>query len=442
MFLAGTTQTACEGYFNAINAITQGTDGDTTGNTIACRQTWSAMATATSTHYCIFGGLSGGGRCGNVLTNVANAVDQNCNGVAGYPFANAGAFVTNNTAIQAVYGSLQGIAAASEESLECRLYHSFVGVSVAVHCSHVSFPGVAGAWCGGTVSTDAGHYCTNALATCTGTGRAQYNNMTQCLNSISTFPDGSAVATNAANDKGCRQYHIQAAGALTDQVHCHHGGPSGGGVCGDTNSSRLAWKNLAKVTNCLGTTFGFISASIDQAFAAWSTADLLAVVPMGTDLSTFTVASSGDTDTCRLYHLTVASQDPTHCTHGSILGGGACGTISGASCRMFQTACGTVAFASVSACQTAVDALIAANKTGPFPPAMGATTTDDLNCRVFQAGAALATRKTSTAPAAVAAFCNGLKSPGSTVCGVAPTKSGAPTLVASALVMLPAIFAL
>jgi hypothetical protein len=292
------------------------------------------------------------------------------------------------------------------------------------------------------VATDAGHYCTNAIAGCTGTGRTQYNNMQQCLNSIATFPDGSAVAANTANDKGCRQYHIQAATALTDQVHCHHGGPSGGGVCGDSNSSRLAWKNLAKVTNCLGTTFGFVSASIDAAFANWNHSDLLAVVPMGTDLSAFTVQSSGDTDTCRLYHLTVASTDNTHCTHGSILGGGLCGTISAVACRMFQTACGTVAYASQSACQSAVDALLTANKTGSFPPAMGATTTDDLNCRVFQAGVALATRKTTTAASAVAVPCNGLKSPGSTICGVAPTKSSARTLVASALVMLPAVFAL
>jgi hypothetical protein len=443
MFPAGTTATQCESLIGAAVGVTSsalGDDTDTSGNTIGCRQHYSSMASATATHWCLAGGFTGAGLCGDVLINSCNAIHANCNGIASYPFASSSACQTNNSAIAAVFGSLQGPSGASEESLECRVYHSLVGQAAGgatPHCGHVSFPGAAGAWCGGNVSTNSAHYCMLHATVCnvsTPTPRIQYNNWAQCTASFATFVNGNVDPNNGANDKGCRQYHTNA-GMAVGLVHCHHGGPSGGTVCGGANSSRSAWQSLAGVTNCATATYGYIKASIDAAFANWNAADLLAIVPMGSDLASFSTGSSGDTDTCRLYHLTVASTDATHCDHGSILGGGACGNPVTVACRVFQTACGTTAFASQTACETQIAGYFP-NKTGT--PSTGATTNDDIACRMYQAGVALAKRKSG---AAVATECNGLKAPGATVCkGTA--KSSAAVVAVSVFALLPTLFAL
>jgi hypothetical protein len=288
------------------------------------------------------------------------------------------------------------------------------------------------------VTTNANHYCMLHGTVCNVTGvtpRVQYNNWAQCIASFAAFTDGRVDPSNGANDKGCRQYHTNA-GLAVGLVHCHHGGPSGGAVCGGANGSRAAWQSLAGVTNCAGATYGYIKASIDAAFAQWTPADLLAIVPMGTDLSTFSTGSAGDTDTCRLYHLTVASTDNTHCDHGSILGGAACGTPWVVACRVFQTACGTTAFATQSACEAQLMTYFP-NRTGV--PSTTATTNDDVACRMYQAGVALAKRRQS-ATASVTAECNGLKSPGGSICGAA--KSSATLVAASVFALLPTLFAL
>jgi hypothetical protein len=440
MFLSGTTQAQCESLIGG--AVTSlGDDTDTSGNTIGCRQHYSSMATATATHWCLAGGFTGAGLCGDVLQNSCNAIHSNCNGIASYPFASAAACVTNNSAIAAVFGSLQGASGAGEESLECRVYHSLVGQSAGgatPHCGHTSYPGVAGAWCGGNVTTNVGHYCMLHSTVCnvtTPTPRVQYNNWAQCTASFNVFPNGNVDPNNGLNDRGCRQYHTNA-GMAVGLVHCHHGGPSGGAVCGGVNSSRVSWQTLVGVPNCNTAAYSYVKTSIDAAFANWAAADLLAIVPMGSDLSTFSTGSSGDTDTCRLYHMTVASEVVSHCDHGSILGGGACGVPHTVACHVFQTACGTTAFASQATCEAALIGYFP-NKTGV--PTTTATTNDDVACRMYQAGVALAKRKQS-ASANVATECNGLKSPGATICGSA--KSSATVVAVSVFALLPTLFAL
>jgi hypothetical protein len=267
------------------------------------------------------------------------------------------------------------------------------------------------------------------------TPRIQYNNWAQCIASFNTFTNGNVDPANGANDKGCRQYHTNA-GLAVGLVHCHHGGPSGGMVCGGANSSRPAWQTLVGVSNCNTAAYAYIKQSIDAAFANWATADLLAIVPVGADLATFSTGSSGDTDTCRLYHMTVASVDATHCDHGSIIGGGACGVPHTVVCRVFQTACGTTAFASQTVCEAAMVGYFP-NKTGT--PTATATNNDDVACRMYQAGVALAKRKAS-ATANVAAECNGLKAPGGSICGKA--KSSAAVVAVSVFALLPTLFAL
>jgi hypothetical protein len=200
---------------------------------------------------------------------------------------------------------------------------------------------------------------------------------------------------------------------------------------------------LTNIASCaMIPAFQYLNASVHAAFTNWADADLQMIVPMGNATVNgynTAVATASDDDACRIYHLTVASTTPNpHCLHGDLLGGGQCGTIAGTACRMFMTACNaSAAYADSATCMNVVNALLAANKTGT--PGMTMTTTDDLACRVYQAGLALVARKSGSS---VVAACGGVKS-ASTVCGgKAPTMSDAAITVMSLPVMIAALFAL
>jgi hypothetical protein len=447
----------CVTLFNAV-VPAAGNDTDTGMNTIGCRQNYAMKAASNSTlaYNCQYAGFTGGGLCGNVVDNTCSATIGVCGlvttGAGGTSFL---AYGTNFTGCQvnlapggaglaAVWGSKQGPSSSAEDSLECRVYHALAayagGAGAEFHCGHTSSPG-SSAFCGGTVSTDAHHHCSSSLANCQGT-RAQYVDMGTCLASFMTFPDGNVSPTNVANDRGCRQYHANAGYSVGD-VHCVHGGPSGGGVCGGPSSSRQSWNLLTNIPSCaMIPAFAYLNQSVHAAFTNWADADLQMIVPMGNaTVSGYNtaVAAATDDDACRIYHLTVASTTPVpHCAHGDVLGGGQCGTIAGTACRMFMTACnGTGAYADTTTCQNVVNALLAANKTGM--PSMMVSATDDLACRVYQAGLALATRKMGTG--SVAAPCGGIKS-ASTVCGAKMMQSDAAVAVMSLPVVIAALFAL
>jgi hypothetical protein len=305
-----------------------------------------------------------------------------CDATSG-SYASAAACATDLANFDKIWGSKQGEPAGTENSLECRIYHAIVGNTTPPHCSHVFANSTQ---CSTTVTTNADPYCTTINAACTGAVNGQYNNQVDCVRSFAAFPAGNAVDTNAANDQGCRQYHAQAANIL-GVGHCTHAGPSGGGVCGGTNSSRESWRLMSGVCGTIPF-FTNQQAAITAAFNNWAPADFRLVVP---NVSTaFTTGSAGNTDLCRIYHLTVATQDPTHCNHGSLLGGNNCGLITDNICNMIKVAC-PLAYPVATDCTAAFGAMLLANKTGD---ANALTAADDsVACRVYQAGLALATKK-------------------------------------------------
>ena len=150
---------------------------------------------------------------------------------------------------------------------------------------------------GGGLSCSA--YCTSILGACTG-ANAQYGGtdggMATCMASCAHFPTGMA-ADMTGNTLGCRTNHANL--AKTDATtHCVHAGPSGGGACGMpcegfcslvTAECPTQWTASSCPTGC-------------AAFAA--TPPYTAMVQSGNNLS------------CRIYHATAASTDPTtHCPH-------------------------------------------------------------------------------------------------------------------------------
>jgi hypothetical protein len=265
--------------------------------------------------------------------------------------------------------------------------------------------------------------------------------MATCTAVFNTFPDGPVSNASAANDRGCRQYHGQAAVAI-DDTHCPHSGPSGGGVCGGATSSRSSWAILSGISACTAN-FSYLNVSVKAAFGAWNASDLLAIVPLGTGIGSFSTTSNtgSDDDLCRIYHLTVATQDPnTHCDHGNVVSL-PCGNAVQTACRMIQAACTT--YTDVSTCVTAVGGFVGnpVNMTLLGKSGLAATNNNDLACRLYQAGLALI-QKNAGQTAMVTTICKGVPIVGSTQCtGMMPTK--APTSSASTVaVSVASVFAL
>jgi hypothetical protein len=157
----------------------------------------------------------------------------------------------------------------------------------------------------GSAALDCATYCTKIQANCTATN-AQYSSSADCMASCSHFPVGAAADTSG-NTLGCRIYH--AGNAMADPTtHCIHAGPSGGGVCGMPCE-------------------GFCSLVTAECPTQYPTANTCA-----TDCAAYAATppyssnvTSGNNLSCRIYHATAASTDPTtHCPHTAMNGGGVC----------------------------------------------------------------------------------------------------------------------
>jgi hypothetical protein len=259
-----------------------------------------------------------------------------------------------------------------------------------------------------------------------------------CKQVFATFTQ-TPVAVGNTNDQGSRVYHGFAGAALMDEVaHCKHAGPSGGGQFG-ASASWDSWKQIAGVARC--SNFSYVKAAVDAAFG-WNTTDLMMIVGTG-NASAYSkdAPEAGNTELCRIYHLTVAAESDAnalqHCMHGDIVAGGQCGGLTGNVCKMIQTACGTKAYADDAACQAAIGALAQAGKNGN--PTNMMPDDDTIACRVYNAVIALAAKKNM---ASVDTTCNKIKMVGG--CGAAapaPQESSAIALVASSVVALLPLFA-
>jgi hypothetical protein len=164
---------------------------------------------------------------------------------------------------------------------------------------------VAGNPGGGSATLDCETYCDRTMANCTGSN-AQYSGSDTCMASCTHFPEGT-LADTSGNTLGCRIYH--AGNAATDPTtHCIHAGPSGGGACGNPCD-------------------GFCSLVVAECPTQYpSASDCATVCATYATTPPYSAAVTGGDDlSCRIYHATAASVDPTtHCPHTGSDGGGVC----------------------------------------------------------------------------------------------------------------------
>jgi hypothetical protein len=149
---------------------------------------------------------------------------------------------------------------------------------------------------GSGAAPDCTTYCTSITANCTATHQ-QYGSMATCMASCAHFPVGTS-GMMASDTLGCRTYHAGA--AMADPVtHCVHAGPSGAGVCG---SPCEGFCDLA-VAECP-------TQYADKNTCMTACASMTMTPPFDSSIQ------SGNNLSCRIYHATAASTDPTtHCPH-------------------------------------------------------------------------------------------------------------------------------
>lgn len=160
-------------------------------------------------------------------------------------------------------------------------------------------------------------YCTAITANCTGMN-AVYASVAECMSVCGdiTWADGDDVTESGpidGNTLACRQYH---AGVAADDgdLHCPHAADHGAGVCG---SLCEAYCEMA-LSICTGA--DELYASGEECMTACAAFDDSGSNPVS-------LATSGDTVQCRLYHLGVASREDMrslHCPHAAADGGGVC----------------------------------------------------------------------------------------------------------------------
>lgn len=154
------------------------------------------------------------------------------------------------------------------------------------------------------LTLDCASYCGGIQARCPD-ALAQYGSMEECVGSCSLLPLGT-LGEMAGNTLGCRIYHTEAAGEDAG-AHCEHAGPGGGSMCGATACE------------------AFCSMAPGTCPDEWQVNTCMNRCGMLDSTPPYSIASSGDTLECRLYHLTAATVDPaTHCPHTDRMNSATC----------------------------------------------------------------------------------------------------------------------
>ena len=343
--------------------ILPGTAGDVGGDTLGCRQYHLGVAKqlsgSASAAHCTHASLSGGGVCvaTDAFPKVAafcDAQEDICGAPAAACEASAIGYIAGNRGDRAV------------DTLECRAYHLMAASLNAppgrdAHCTHASADG-GGVCAGATVRS----FCESFVDTCPDSGWSSFGDCVAAASSYITGTDNSFTGPTLE----CRAYHLGAArlGAVPGTAaHCGHAGPSGGGVCVGNPTPTEFCKDLFDV--CPGST-GWA----DQAACVTGAQQMM---------NGESGATSGNTLSCRAYHLTAAKSNPaTHCPHASMDGGGVCvGEVPVSDfCRDFIEACpGDSAWATSGTCGEGAGNLIRGEE--------GALSGDSLECRIYHLGA-------------------------------------------------------
>lgn len=181
-----------------------GTNADTVGNTLGCRQ-YHAGAAANDDH-CLHAGPTGGGVCGGYCDVYCDAAGANC------AAANV-LYGDRNTCLAAcaTFPTDGNVNAPDGNSVQCRVYHlGAAKAEPAVHCSHAGASGanVCGAWCE--------VYCDIMAVNCPDA----YDDRDACVTACGGFPVVSSTVNVSTGDSvQCRLYHADAA---ANDAHCDH----------------------------------------------------------------------------------------------------------------------------------------------------------------------------------------------------------------------------
>jgi hypothetical protein len=215
---------ACETIANGVN-ISGGADTDTGGDTLGCRVYHLGVAGGDPDTHCVHAGPTGGDACGNYADDFCAQMNYTCFG--NYSSAADCVKLVNYKDSNNVWLiPRDGVNHfnTSGNSLQCRFYHLYAGLTLAdtgTHCPHAGFSG-AGV-CGDAIS----NYCHFLSVAC-----PTFYDAALCSLQAERFPLG-VVGDTSGNSLHCRIYHIGAGVYLNDlTTHCPHGSFSGGNVCG------------------------------------------------------------------------------------------------------------------------------------------------------------------------------------------------------------------
>jgi len=283
--------------------------GETSGNTIGCRQYHTGAAAADATTHCIHAGPSGGGVCGGATTSLCEAY---CNITKKACVGAAAIFSLDPVCMAAcaAFNMSGTIADTAGNTAFCHLYHAGAALAdPATHCAHASPSG------NGVCGSKCENYCQISSQTCTGTTNKLYADMPTCLGFCGTIPTAGNYSDQAGNSVDCRIYHASAASALAlPNVHCPHASHSGGSVCG-AYCDEYCYLAATYCTGANSLNFATTAACM-TACAGLKTTGLFG-------------DTAGDSIQCRIYHLAAAkvlNDAATHCPHGNITSGsGVCG---------------------------------------------------------------------------------------------------------------------
>jgi hypothetical protein len=158
-------------------------------------------------------------------------------------------------------------------------------------------------------------YCTAIMETCTGVNQ-EYTTRDVCLAMCSHFELGAAGSDETNDSLACRVYHTASAKKDPD-YHCRHGGPTGGGHCGEQPCNAFCSLTFA-LCNPKGL-FPFDGGEPECRTACKSFPYLT------TDAGDLTLEESSNTLNCRIYHLesAYAVGNPIapseHCKHTGVI---------------------------------------------------------------------------------------------------------------------------
>ena len=331
-----------------IATLAPGSIGDTSGDTIACRQYHLDVAASASPEvHCLHASPSGGGICVGPETFCAN-YKTTC--------VDTGLSSAFSSCTQHFTDLAQGSAGdTSGDTKVCREYHLGVAMTTDpdVHCPHAGPDG-------GGVCVGPQTFCAQYQSTCVDAGLSSaYTDCAADYNAMTAGTGGDTSGDTAA----CREYHLGVAVTTDPSVHCPHAGPSGGSVC------------VGSETFCSQ----YQSTCVDAGHS-------LAYTDCATEYNAMTAGTdgdvSGDTAACREYHLGVAmTTDPSvHCPHAGPSGGDVCVP---PFCATYQSTC-------VDAGHSLAYQNCAVELTSMSTGAEGDTTGDTIACREYHLSVAAA----------------------------------------------------